>query len=261
MKRKDLVIAISTGFFLGILMVVFQALGYLPQPLKVNAAGNAEEALSKALTSYKNWSSLQGEAQLVQYDADGNPHLDIVSVEIAQPLKANVAFKASDDKAKTDQRWVSDGKKTYQVNDGNLSYVESNIPGFAKNLDFIPQTLADVKRGEVYNYPFAMLISNPIMEYVYPVGFAQAPSGASYQLLGEENVAGRTTWKVVLQTKTDYSVAWIDQATGVILKYSQETSGQKVVEMEFVWIKIDQNIDVQEFSPPDMGKYHPVTNP
>jgi hypothetical protein len=261
MKRKDWVIAISAGFFLGILMVVFQSLGYLPQLLKVTAAGNAEEALLKTLQSYKNWSSLQGEAQLVQYDVNGNPHLDTVSVEIVQPLQANVAFKTSNDNAKTAQRWVSDGINIYQVNDKNLSYIEYNIPDFAKSLDFIPQTLADIKRGEVYNFPFAMLISNPIMEYVYPVGFAQAPSGASYQLLGEENVAGRTTWKVVLQTKTDYSIAWIDQDTGVILKYSQETSGQKVVEMEFVWIKFNQNIDAQEFSPPDNRKYLPATNP
>jgi hypothetical protein len=142
------------------------------------------------------------------------------------------------------------------VNEGDLSFLKQNIPGFAKDLDGIPQTLADIKQGEVTNHPFAMLISNPIMEYIYPVGFPQAPAGANYQLVDEENVAGRSTWKVDLNIRTDEAVAWIDQATGIILKYSQKTDGKKVVEMEFSWIKIDQGINAQEFASPDPAKYH-----
>ena len=182
-------------------------------------------------------------------------------MEIVQPLKANVAFAASDVKSYLDQRWISDGISIYQVNDGDLSYTKNDIPGFAKDLDVIPQTLANIKQGEVYNHPFAMLLSNPIMEYIYPVGFPQAPAGANYKLLGEENVAGRPTWKVELAIRTDQDIAWIDQATGIILKYNQATGGKKVVEMEFSSIKIDQNIPVQEFAPPDLRKYHATTDP
>jgi hypothetical protein len=261
-KGKDWTIAILAGIMVGIFFVFYQLPGYSPNRTKVQDVSKTNEALTKALTSYKNWYSLQGEARIVQYDtAGGNPQVEIISVEIVQPLKANVAFKASDGKENLNQRWIADGKNIYQVNDGDLSYIATNIPGFAKDLDLIPQTLADIKPGEVYNHPFAMLLPNPIMEYVYPVGFPQAPEGAAYQLPGEENVAGRPTWKVDLKIRTDEAIAWIDQATGIILKFSQETGGKKVVEMEFSWIKIDQNIDAQEFAAPDMGKYHPATNP
>jgi len=264
MKRRDWIISVSAGVLLGILVVVFQAIGYLPQILNVRAASDAENALTKTLQSYKTWSSLQGEAQLVQYDADNNPHLDIVSVQVSQPLKANVSFKSSDDVIKTNMKLVSDGKNIYQVDNGNLSYAQSNLPTsahFAQDLGYLPQTLADVKKDEVYGHPFARLISNPMMDYIYPVSFPQARSGSTYQLLGEENIIGRATWKVELRTTTDYVIAWIDQATGIILKYSQEAGAQKIVDMEFVWIKIDQAIDTQAFSPPDKMKYHQTANP
>ena len=131
---------------------------------------------------------------------------------------------------------MSDGVKIYQIDDANLSYTESDVPSFAKKTDFIPQTLADVKKDEVYHHPFEMLILNLIMQYIYSEWFAQAGSGSKYQLLGEETIAGRTTWKVDLLTETDHVLAWIDQDTGVILKYFQETGGQTVVEMEFTSI-------------------------
>lgn len=261
MKRKDWVTSVTAGIILGALIVISQTIGQFPTAQNAHAASDAEKVLSKALQSYKNWSTLQGEARLVQYDTEGTPHVDLVSVEVAQPLKANISFKASDDKAKTNKKWVSDGEKIYQVDDENLSYTESIVPGFATNLDFIPKGLADVKKDEVYHHPFEMLISNPIMEYVYPVWFAQAGEESSYELLGEESIAGRATWKVQLQTTTDRATAWIDQKTGVILKYSQETRSEMVVEMEFNWIEFDKHIDAQKFSLPSQEKYHKVENP
>ena len=122
MKRKDWITAITAGIILGILIVAFQALGQFSKTQNVHAASDAEKALAKALQSHKNWSALQGEARLVQYDAEGNPHADLISVEVAQPLKATVSYKASDYKEKTNKKWISDGEKIYQVDDENLSY-------------------------------------------------------------------------------------------------------------------------------------------
>lgn len=261
MRSKDWHVSIFTGVILGILIIISQQLGYFPQTQSVSAASNTDKVLSEILKSHVKWSSLQGEAQITQYDLDGTPHTDVIDVEISQPFKANVGFQKSDDKEKIDTRWVSDGELIYQVNDKNLSYAESNIPSFAKKQDFIPRTLAEVKKDEVYHHPFEMLISNPIMEYVYPAWFAQARSGSIYQLLGEENIAGRLTWKVDLKTETDHVIAWVDQDTGVILKYSQETlSGQSIVEMEFIRIDFDKQIDVQKFVRPDKQKYQKVDN-
>ncbi len=233
MKRKDWIASILGGVILGVLIVALQASGYLSQAQNVQAASDTEKILTKTLQSDKKWSSIQGEAQLTQYDAANNQHVDLISVDIEQPLKANVAYKASDDKTKINYKLVSDGVKIYQIDDANLSYTESDVPSFAKKTDFIPQTLADVKKDEVYHHPFEMLISNPIMQYIYSEWFAQAGSGSKYQLLGEETIAGRATWKIDLLTETDHVLAWIDQDTGVILKYFQESGGQTIVEMEF----------------------------
>lgn len=260
MKRKDWITSIIGGVILGVLTVTLQFFGYLPQAQSVHAASDIEKILTKTLQSDKKWTSLQGEARLTQYDADNNPHVDVIAVNIEQPLKANVAFKASDDKAKLNHKLVSDGVKIYQVDDTNLSYTEGSIPSFAAKTDFIPQTLADVKKDEVYHHPFEMLISNPIMEYVYPEWFAQARSGSKYQLLGEESIAGRATWKVDLLTDTDHVIAWIDQDTGIILKYFQESGGQVIVEMEFTSIQVNQHVDEKKFSPPDKTKYHQSSN-
>lgn len=260
MKQKDWLASVAGGIILGVAIVALQVFGYLPQATNVQAAGEIEKVLTKTLQSHKKWSSFQGEAQLTQYDADNNPHIDLITIEVEQPLKANVAFKASDDKVKTNNKWVSDGVKIFRIDDKNLSYAESNIPGFAMKLDFIPQSFADVKKDEVYHHPFEMLLSNPIMEYVYPVWFAQGRSGSKYQLLGEETVAGRTTSKVELLTETDHVIAWIDQGTGVILKYFQESDGQTIVEMEFIWVQFNKKIDNQKFSAPDKTKYRQSEN-
>lgn len=261
MKQKDWATSITSGIILGILILALQSFGYIPHTRNAQAASNVEKMLTKTLQSDKKWSSIQGEVQLTQYDANNNPHVDVVTVDIEQPLKANVAYKTSDDQVKINNKLVSDGVKIYKIDDGNLSYAENDIPAFAKKTDFIPRTLADIKRGEVYPFPFAMLIDNPIMEYVYPVWFAQARSGSKYELLGEETIAGRSTWKVDLLTDTDHVIAWIDQDTGVILKYFQESGGQTVVEMEFTSIQFNNHIDAKKFSAPDKIKYHPSGNP
>lgn len=261
MRPKDWSVSVLAGVILGVLMIMSHTFGYLSQAQRVSAASDAEKALSKTLQSHTKWSSIRGEAQLIQYDADGKPHTDVIRVEITQPLKANIGYQASDDTGKINKKWISDGEKIYQVDDQNLSYTESNIPPFAQRPDFMPKTLVDVKNGEIYHHPFEMSISNPVMEYVYPVWFAQGSSDAKYQLLGEESIAERPTWKIDLQTSTDHVTAWIDQDTGVILKYRQESNGQMIVEMEFTWTEFDKYIDEQEFSSPDKTKYHKVENP
>lgn len=119
MKQKDWLASVVGGIILGVAIIVLQFLGYLPQAKNVQAAGEVEKVLTKTLQSHQKWSSFQGEAQLTQYDADNNPHIDLITIEVEQPLKANVVFKASDDKVKTNTKWVSDGIKIYRIDDGN----------------------------------------------------------------------------------------------------------------------------------------------
>jgi outer membrane lipoprotein-sorting protein len=74
--------------------------------------------------------------------------------------------------------------------------------------------------------------------------------------LGEDSLLGRKTWIVNLQYKTGQATAWIDQATGMILKYVQEESGQKYVEVNFTYIKVDMPVSADIFSVP--SDYHSV---
>lgn len=255
MKQSNWKSSLIAGVVLGILTILLQPTGYIPQTKNVFAANSAEKVLLKALQSHTQWSSLDGEATLVQYDADGVAHTDVILISVAQPLQAKISYKTTNDPEKTKKEWVSDGKMVYLIDKSNLSFVESPIPPFAKKVDFLPQNLTDLKPGEVYHHPFEMAISNPIMEYIYPGWFAQAPSGSRYQLLGEDEIAGRTTWKLNLQTATDNVTAWIDQKTGIILKYEQESNGQKIVEMEMTSINFEKQFAPQDFSAPDKDKY------
>jgi outer membrane lipoprotein-sorting protein len=260
MQKKDWSVSIVAGIILGMLVLVFQTLGVLPNPQSAHAANSAEKALAQTLGSYKTWQTFQGEAKITQYNSDGSPGTDVIHVEITQPMQVFISYIASENKDLLGKKWVSDGEKIYLIDDQNLSYIEGNIPSFAKDTSYIPQSLSEIKRGEVYDHPTEMLVSNPIMEYIYPVWFAQGNTGSTYQLLGEENIAGRPTWKVTLQTKYDYATAWIDQETGIILKYYQEmVDGQAVVNMEFKWLEINKQLDTDNFLFSTKEKYENTT--
>ncbi len=100
------------------------------------------------------------------------------------------------------------------------------------------------------NHPFSLLIPAPVKEYLYPEWFAQGNPTSAYALIGEDKLLGRNAWIVNLKYKTGQATAWIDQSTGIILKYSQEENGRKFVDASFTSLELDMSIDASVFRIP-----------
>jgi outer membrane lipoprotein-sorting protein len=144
--------------------------------------------------------------------------------------------------------WISDGHNTYNVDKERKSYTQGKIPRFANDLSVLPGDLSQVKDDVVYNHPFSLLIPAPVKDYIYPEWFAQGNPSTAYSLLGEDSLLGRKTWIVNLKHKTGQATAWIDQTTGMILKYVQEENGQKYVEVNFTHLEVDMPVSADIFS-------------
>lgn len=67
---------------------------------------------------------------------------------------------------------------------------------------------------------------------------------------------GRRTWIVELQYKTGQATAWIDQTTGMILKFSQIENGEKFVDVNFTSLEVDMTVDAKTFGIP--SDYQPA---
>jgi hypothetical protein len=254
MKKHDWFVSISAGLLLGVIAAVLGLPRFFIQPLPAHAAGDIDNILSLVLRSNTKWNTLQGEAEIVTFGSDekAQTYTYISEFALSQPLKVNVgASQKMMDKDKPQKKWISDGERILFVDDENKTYSEGKIPDFAKDTSRLPQDLAKIKSDEVYHHPLDMLISDPVMEYIYPVWFAQGQPGATYELAGEENIAGRKMWIINYQTKTDSVRAWIDQATGIILRYAQESNGRKVVEVNFLWVDVDKSVDPNKFGTPN----------
>jgi outer membrane lipoprotein-sorting protein len=92
-----------------------------------------------------------------------------------------------------------------------------------------------------------MVIPLPIRDYLYPQWFPQG--GGTFTLSGEDIVLDRKTWVVEREKELDFTKAWIDKQTGVILKYTQQVAGIPFLEVEITNIKYDVPIDIDIFSP------------
>lgn len=250
MKKDDWFVAFITGVLLGLMAIgvgIPRLLSEIPSAIASNQMG---EILSLVLNSHSQWSTAQGEAEITWYRSKGEIQAYLNEFVIYQPLLAYVDVKNIYSPGFNEILWISDGKNTYEINKYGKTYIQHGLPNFVHDLSVLPDRLAEIEDQVVYNHPFSLLIPAPVKEYIYPQWFAQGNSLDAYFLKGEENLLGRDTWVVVLEYKTGRATAWIDQKTGIILKYLQEESGQKRLEMHFTRLEIDAPVDADTFRVP-----------
>ena len=252
MTKNDWMIATIVGVVLGIL----GGLAFLPKvthPQTANASTGVEDVLALTLNSYTKWSTAKGEAQFTFYGPKGEKQIYVDSFEIAQPNKAYIESVSQDGKGQN-TIWISDGVNSYSLDESSKTYESAKLPKFSQDFSLLPKTLSEVDPDMVYHHPFAMVIPLPVRDYLFPQWFSQGGGIAS--LVGEENILDRKTWIVEQQKGSDLMTAWVDEKTGVILKYSQQIDGQLFLDVVFSNIEFDATIDSAIFSP--AAAYKPV---
>jgi DNA-binding CsgD family transcriptional regulator/outer membrane lipoprotein-sorting protein len=248
MKRQDWFVSVIAGLLLGLVAIGAGIPRMLTEPLSARASSPMDDVLSLVLTSHTKWTTVQGEAEIVWYGEKGETQSYTNKFVIYQPLSAYVDITNKDGSGFNEGLWISDGVNIYNVDKKNKSYTQGKIPNFANDLSVLPSEVAQVKDDVVYNHPFSLLISAPVKEYIYPHWFAQGYPATAYSLIGEDSLLGRKIWIVDLQYKTGQITAWIDQVTGMILKYIQVENGQKYVEVNFTSLEVDMPIDAETFN-------------
>ncbi len=260
MKMQDWFISLVAGVLLGILSIGVGIPRMLAETQTAQATSEVDEIRLLLLNSHTKWSTASGEAEIIWYDPKGGSGTQtyISEFKIYQPLSAYVNVSNQDSPGFNDgELWISDGQKTYRLDKEAKTYTEGYLPKFANDLSVLPRDLSQVSTDTVYNHPFSLLIPSPVKEYLYPEWFAQGNPSSAYTLKGEDSYLGKRVWILTLINGTSQSTAWIDQKTGIILRYLQEENGQKFVEAHFTLLEMDKEFDANTFGvPPD---YHSTT--
>lgn len=254
MKRIDWFVSVFAGMLLGGILL---SIG-LVQNLHARAATDTENIRTLLLNSHHSWNTLLGEAKVVWYSQNGNTQTYTMKFSIVQPTSAYIDTTSIEGNG-NDGIWISDGSNSYTLDKETKTYYRAEIPAFTRDLTGMPETLLEVDEGAVYGHPFALIIPSPIKEYIYPSWFAEA--GGKYFVVGKERILGRDTWIVDYRDIIDdvvvtHQKAWIDQETGVILKFVQfnindDWIGDLFEEFEFTSLAFDESIDPAVFSLPD----------
>lgn len=248
MKKTDLIISITAGIILAVVAMVFGMTNTLLHQKPVNAAQGTEDPLTLILNSHTKWGTLKGQAQFVWYSEDGGVQTYVNSFQVVQPDKVYVDVINIEGKG-NDGVWISDGTNTYDVNKETKTYTQGKIPAFARDLSKMPTTLLEAKNTEaIYMHPFSALIVPPVRAYIYPEWFSQGDG--SYELLGEDVLIGRKVWVIELRRGTDVDKAWIDQETGIIIQFNQQTNGKPFLDVKFTKLEVNGPVNNSVFSVP-----------
>ncbi|MGC1378933.1 MAG: hypothetical protein WA821_22060 [Anaerolineales bacterium] len=250
MKRMDLIVSIFAGIVLGILGLTTGVTNNFLAPQPALASSPINVALSTVLTSQTRWQTVQGSAEFLWYGNDGKTQSYTNKFALSQPDKVYVDV-IDNTGVGVSGMWISDGQNIYDVNKKTKTYAKSVFPNKMKDTSDLPTTLSQINTVGVRLHPLATMINAPVREYLFPSWFPQGHKGDTYTLTQETNFLGRKVWVMKLHTiYNDDVTAWVDQQTGIILKYNQWMNGKKFLEMTFTAFQVNGKISPAMFSAP-----------
>jgi len=175
------------------------------------------DVLDAVLNSHTQWISVQGVASTIWHGKDGDTQAYTTEFVFEQPGKAMV--KLIDAPFFIDKTsWISDGEFIYDIDLEKDTYTKNLLPQFATDLSMLPSNVKETNSELIYLHPLTLLTPSPVAEYIFPHGFAQGKEGTVYKVVGQDEVSGRRTWVVSMETPFTSVTAWIDMERGVILK-------------------------------------------
>lgn len=242
MKRKGLIVSILAGVILVILILTSGCGVFQSSP---------DAALSTMLTGYTKWQTVQGQAEFLWYDADGKTQSHTNKFALALPDKVHVDLIDTSG-AGNSGMWISDGQNIYTAVEKTKTYTQRPFPKDQMDTSKLPTDLKQLKHaGGVITHPMIMLIVAPVAKYIFPIWFPQGYTGDKYFIQREENFLGRKVWVIECDTiHNDNLTAWVDQETGIIVKYNQVVQGKKYLEMTFTAFQVNGQISPDVFTPP-----------
>lgn len=253
MKKMDFVISIISGVVMGLLVIFSGGIETLFKSKIVSAESPMDSILTTVLNSDTKWTTIEGDAEITWYGKNGDLQPYTVAFTISQPDKV---FVDTTDLSGLGNEgiWISDGVKIYEINKKSMTYVENVFPTHFRDISLLPRNLKDVEQADMVTiHPLSLLIPSPIKEYIFPSSFAQGNSKDTYSLLGTDTLLERQVWVVKYQNPYGDEVnAWIDQETGIIMKFTQSNSDVKNLDVVFKSIHIDQQVEPNTFTLPSV---------
>ncbi|PIV28801.1 MAG: hypothetical protein COS37_00145 [Anaerolineae bacterium CG03_land_8_20_14_0_80_58_20] len=259
MKKRDWIVSIISGITLGMLFVSSGAYSTVLAQKQTVVTGPLNQIIATALNSHTRWQTLQGEAEVTWYGSNEETQTYLMNFEISQPVKGRIETTSKETNG-NDGIWISNGERIYDLRNADKTYVEGSIPAFAKDLSQLPLTIMDVRKDMPMPHPFAMFISSPLRDLIYPTEFIQSSELSSLRLIGEETILGRKVWVIVREdSSTDYSKVWVDKSTGIFLRYEQYMNGEKWMDLSFKSLEFNPAIHPSTFELP--SGYRPASIP
>mgnify|MGYP000925459724 FL=1 len=241
MTKKNWIFSITIGIVFGVIGGLL-GIPHLLQAKPVSAASTADDVLNTTLNSSLKWNTVQGTAVIVWYGENDEKQEYLNTFAIQQPNLANISVKNADGSVAASE-WISDGSKAYNIDPQAKTYAGGTLPAFSKDFSLLPTTLEAAKNTDaIYRHPFGMLIPSPVGEYLYPQWLAQG-KGITYNLVGEDTILNRKVWIITYIKYNAEVTAWIDEETGIIVKYIQSMDGRPFEEMTFTQLEVNSPVD------------------
>jgi outer membrane lipoprotein-sorting protein len=217
-------------------------------PIIQNA--EVEYVFNFMLHSHEHWKTIQGEATVVWY-TPLNVQTQTYSTKFAFQLPGKAMVTLTEAPSFIEKSaWISDGEFTYEINLEQKTYSQNKLLAFVYDTSLIPNSLSEASDIYMYHHPFALLTPSLVAEQIFPHWFAQGSADATYELIGEEKILGRDTWVMEETIRSSHITAWVDQETGVILKYIAEKDGTLWEDFKMNSVLFDAEIPEETFALP-----------
>lgn len=219
-----------------------------------------QETLLAMLNSDKKWESLSVRASYVEYAYQANVQNPsalagdylgkttfIEDIQVRQPGEVVYYQFLDGDSSPRYQVTLHAGKltETSLVQDNSLSEDSTSrnisVDYLRHEESFLPRSLEEIKPGYIVDHPLVRLIPARSMEMLFPTWLAQqAVSQNRLTYEGKAVLSGRSV-SIVRLEKTGSgaaSTAWVDDATGILLRYRYEVDGTLLIEYEVLELEV-----------------------
>jgi len=206
--------------------------------------------LERMLDGWTRWNSVAGEAVVLFVGDDGQQQGFRERFIVQKPFLAR--FEVLDLDAQVVQGvWMTDGVTTYFFQPGR-GYSEGDLPQYLdKRQAQLPKTWGALKRGQEVQHPFQAEIPSPIAQFLFPLTFVRKAPGIEYRLEEESTLLERPVWILTIVDEENQAEErlWVDQETGVVLRYVQILAGQPRVRYDVLMFVVDEPWDEVWFAP------------
>lgn len=208
-------------------------------PVEEGVLPDAQALRQLMLFSHTHWQNLWADGWVVIYAGDGSTTpLQVTHTQIwlDQPAKARVI---SGPQTSPQNMWISDGVG-FSLDQG----VVQELPAGIGQTFNPPVALSDT----IQPYPLAGMLGTPLSDMLFPTALAQR--GGEFQVIGQEEMAGRTAIVALWSFQPGGPVVdrmWIDAKSGIILRWiNYSKPGDAFISSEMYFSALQTGLEFPE---------------